>query len=129
MSREKTDTEAAIEDIEFRMPLCIVNVTSDIFSQTDPVLGRRLARSFILAVASSSMVPEKMIFMGSGLWLLQDEDIMSALEELQNREVEILCCSESADEMMISADSLTGRLASMEEITSELLNAGNVITI
>lgn len=129
MNLEQTETEAALEDIQFRMPSAVVMISSDVFGQGDPVLGRMLTKNFILSMTGRSELPEKIILMGSGLWLLDDKVVFEALRYLEQKEVAVISCKDSIDEMGIDPNTVIGKIVNMDEIVEALFSAHKIVAI
>lgn len=129
MHIEQTETEAALENIEFRIPSAVVLISSDVFGQRDPMHGRMLTKNFILSMASRSELPEKVILMGSGLWLLDDKAVFESLRYLEQKEVEIIACEDSIQDMGVDPNTVIGRIAGMDEIVDTLFSASKIISI
>jgi selenium metabolism protein YedF len=68
-------------------------VKSNVFGEGEPDLGEKLLVSFLREIIESDKIPEKIIFMKSGIFLTtENSPIIDILMKLQERGSEIRTC-------------------------------------
>lgn len=96
----------------------------------DEILGNTLIGVFLRKILASLDKPETIIFYNSGVRLLtRKSENLPILEALQTAGVDIIACGMCINGVCDSRRLLVGRITSMDEIVSILMNAGKVITL
>lgn len=106
----------------------VVFITSDLFGSGDPELGRVLMRSFIKTLLEMKQLPEKAIFVNSGVKLVtEDSDLIEDIRALEEACVEVLACGTCLDFYDLEEKLQAGRASNMYEIVSALTGASGII--
>ena len=91
-------------------------------------LGQILIKGFISTIKELDPLPEKIIFLNSGVKLATKEDIIFYLKELEEQGVEILLCGTCVDYYELQAEVGVGEISNMFEIADNL-NRRDVVTV
>lgn len=92
--------------------------------------GRKLIEVLLKKVLANLKKPDVIIFYNSAVELLVEKsELLLILEALQTSGVELIACGMCTDEVCQNQSLLVGRITSMDEIVSILMNSQTVITI
>lgn len=127
MSYDETQEKSLLEGIDLRARGTLLLVRSDVLGQEDGLAGRELVRDLLVAIAEGPEVPETVVLMGSGLWLLEDAAVRACLERMHGRGVDLVTCKSSAARYPLKTGGLLGREAGMEELAAMLFMAERVL--
>lgn len=118
--------EAAVPDIktgEFA-----VVISSELMGQGDDELGKRLMKSFFVALSCLDSMPSSVMFYNSGVKLtVNDSPVIDILHELENKGVELLICGTCVDHFKLGSIITIGKISDMYIITDKLSKTGNII--
>jgi len=103
-------------------------IPSDTMGDGERELGQILIKGFISTIKELDPLPEKIIFLNSGVKLAIKEDIIFYLKELEDKGVEILLCGTCVDYYKLQEEVGVGDISNMFEIADNL-NRGDVVTI
>ena len=93
-------------------------------------LGNVLVGGLLLSTLAQETLPEKIIFMNSGINLVTEGSlVLSQLQELEAKGVELLTCGTCLDYFGKMEDLKIGRISNMHEILESMLNVSKVINI
>ncbi|NTW77969.1 MAG: sulfurtransferase-like selenium metabolism protein YedF [Syntrophaceae bacterium] len=108
----------------------VILVTSDRLGDGADELGRLLMKNFIITLLDLERLPDRMLFLNSGVLLTSEgSEVLEALEALGNRGVEILSCGICLD-FYHKKDSLkAGSATNMFTTAESLMQAGSVIRL
>lgn len=107
----------------------VIFVNSDIIGRGGDELGRALLKAFLDTLAESSNMPNKVIFMNSGVKMVTpDSPALESLKNLSEQGVEILACGTCLDYFSLKDKVAVGRISNMYDILDLMLNADKVIT-
>jgi selenium metabolism protein YedF len=105
-----------------------VVISSEIMGQGDDELGRKLMKSFFVALSCLDTMPSSIMFYNSGVKLTaNDSEIIEILHEIERKGVEILICGTCVDHFKIGNKINLGKICDMYFITQKLSEAGNII--
>ncbi len=105
-----------------------VAVSSEFMGSGDDILGKRLIKSFFVALSVLDELPSIVAFYNSGVKLVvQDSEIIDLLKEIERKGVEIISCGTCVDHYKLGGSIGTGKIADMYFILQKLSVAGNVI--
>jgi selenium metabolism protein YedF len=105
-----------------------VVISSEIMGQGDDELGRKLMKSFMVALSCLDTIPLSIIFYNTGVKLAAyDSEIIELLLEIEKKGTEILLCGTCVDHFKIGAKINIGRICDMYIITQKLSEAGKII--
>jgi selenium metabolism protein YedF len=108
----------------------VIIVTSDRLGDGADELGRLLMKNFIITLLDLECLPDRMLFLNSGVLLTTDgSDVLEALDVLGNRGVEILSCGVCLDYFHKKEQLKAGTVTNMFTIAESLLQAGSVIRL
>ena len=104
-------------------------ITSDGIGQGDPELARLLMRGFLYTLTEAEQLPQRLIFMNSGVKLaVTGSDSLANLGKLGERGVELLACGTCLEFYGLTASLAVGSLTNMYEIAGHLL-AGAAVSL
>jgi selenium metabolism protein YedF len=93
-------------------------------------LGRLLMRNFIMTLVELSELPDRMLFINSGVLLTAGgSEVIEALEALGNRGVEVLSCGICLDFFKKKETLAAGGVTNMFTIAESLLQARSVVRL
>ncbi|CCU79707.1 Hypothetical protein Cj1505c [Halanaerobium saccharolyticum subsp. saccharolyticum DSM 6643] len=124
---KSTDSENADSESE-TSGAKIYLIPSDTMGDGERELGQILIKGFISTIKELDPLPEKIIFLNSGVKLATKEDIIFYLKELEEQGVEILLCGTCVDYYELQEEVGVGDISNMFEIADNL-NRGDVVTI
>ena len=103
-------------------------ISSELMGQGDDELGRKLMKSFFVALSCLDSMPSSVMFYNSGVKLAVDESpVIEILHEIEKKGVEILICGTCVDHFNIGDKISVGRISDMYIITQKLSETGNII--
>ena len=124
---KSTDSENADSESE-TSGAKIYLIPSDTMGDGERELGQILIKGFISTIKELDPLPEKIIFLNSGVKLATKEDIVFYLKELEEQGVEILLCGTCVDYYELQAEVGVGEISNMFEIADNL-NRRDVVTV
>ena len=98
----------------------------------DPQLGKILIKGFIKTFLNADPMPEKIILINTAVKLAcqgADEEILSALKELSEKGVEIICCGTCLDYFGLLDQLEVGVASNAYDVVQSLVNASSVIRL
>ena len=98
----------------------------------DPELGKILIKGFIKTFLNADPMPEKIILINTAVKLAcqgADEEILSALKELSEKGVEIICCGTCLDYFGLLDQLEVGVASNAYDVVQSLVNASSVIRL
>ena len=108
----------------------VILVGSDRLGEGPEELGRLLMKNFIITLLDLDTVPERILFVNSGIFLTTEgSEVLEALEKLGNRGVEILSCGACLDFFQRKEKLRAGSVTTMFTIAESLMGAGSVIRL
>ncbi|MGM0547786.1 MAG: sulfurtransferase-like selenium metabolism protein YedF [Bacillota bacterium] len=97
-------------------------IAADKMGTGEAELGQILIKGFISTIKELEPLPQKLIFINSGVKLAVNEEIIPYLKELIQKEVEVLLCGTCVDYYGLQSDIKLGEISNMYEIASALNN-------
>lgn len=128
-----TTLTAAENYCEPELPLDMKNnyavaVTSEFMGSGDDQLGKKLMKSFFVAVSCLDEKPSVMVFYNSGVKLaVRDSEVIDLLREIEKKGVEVILCGTCVDHYKLGESLGAGTIGDMYLIMQKLSAAGNVI--
>ncbi len=108
----------------------VMMITSDRIGADANELGRLLMKNFIITLLDLADLPDRMLFLNSGVLLTSEgSDVLEALEQLGNRGVEIMSCGICLDYYHTKDKLAAGSVTNMFTTAESLLQASSVINI
>lgn len=108
----------------------VILVTSDRLGDGGEELGRLLMKNFIITLLDLERLPDRMLFLNSGVLLTSEgSEVLEALETLGNRGVEILSCGICLDFYHKKESLRAGAATNMFTTAESLMQAGSVIRL
>ncbi|HTP65127.1 MAG TPA: sulfurtransferase-like selenium metabolism protein YedF [Geobacteraceae bacterium] len=108
----------------------VLLVASDRLGDGPDDLGRLLMKNFIITLLDADRVPERMLFVNSGVFLTTEgSEVIEALEKLGNRGTEILSCGMCLDYFNRRDKLKAGSITNMLAIVESLLKGGTVVRL
>jgi selenium metabolism protein YedF len=93
-------------------------------------LGRLLMKNFIMTLVEQSELPDRMLFINTGVLLTSEgSEVIEALEALGNRGVEVLSCGICLDFFKKKEHLAAGGVTNMFTIAESLLTSGRVVRL
>jgi selenium metabolism protein YedF len=115
-------------DVERRPP--IVFITTETIGTGSDKLGRILMEGFITTLQEQDQVPDRIVFLNSGVKLaVLGSSVLGILEKLADRGCEILVCGTCLDFLGLMDQVAAGRVSNMYDIQKAMLTASNVISL
>ncbi|HEY5975613.1 MAG TPA: sulfurtransferase-like selenium metabolism protein YedF [Geobacteraceae bacterium] len=106
----------------------VMLVASDRLGDGPEELGRLLMKNFIITLLDLETVPDRMLFVNTGVLLTTEgSEVLAALEKLGNRGVEVLSCGVCLDFFQRKEKLRAGAVTNMFTIAESLMTAGSVI--
>jgi selenium metabolism protein YedF len=106
-----------------------VVISSELMGKGDDDLGRKLMKSFFVALSCLDSLPAYVMFYNSGVKLtVTDSEVIDILHEIENKGVEILICGTCVDHYRLAERITVGRISDMYIITQKLSETGNIIS-
>jgi selenium metabolism protein YedF len=103
-------------------------ITSDRLGDGPEELGRLLMKNFIITLLDMEQVPDRMLFLNSGVLLTTEgSEVLEALEQLGNRGVEVMSCGVCLDFFHRKEKLRAGSVTNMFIIAESLLTAESVV--
>jgi selenium metabolism protein YedF len=108
----------------------IMLIGSDRLGDGPEELGRLLMRNFIMTLLDLAELPDRMLFINTGVLLTaQGSEVIEALEALGNRGVEVLSCGVCLDFFKKKEVLAAGGVTNMFTIAESLLQARSVVRL
>jgi selenium metabolism protein YedF len=108
----------------------VLMITSDRIGPGDDELGRLLMKNFIITLLDLAELPDRMLFLNSGVLLTSEgSEVIAALEQLGNRGVEVMSCGICLDYFHKKDKLAAGSVTNMFTIAESLVQAGSVINM
>jgi selenium metabolism protein YedF len=108
----------------------VMLIGSDRLGDGPEELGRLLMRNFIITLLELSELPDRMLFINTGVLLtVAGSEVIEALEALGNRGVEVLSCGVCLDFFHKKETLAAGGVTNMFTIAENLLGARSVIRL
>jgi selenium metabolism protein YedF len=108
----------------------IMLIGSDRLGDGPEELGRLLMRNFIMTLLELSELPDRMLFINTGVLLTAaGSEVVEALEALGNRGVEVLSCGICLDFFKKKDSLAAGGVTNMLTIAESLLGARSVVRL
>jgi selenium metabolism protein YedF len=96
----------------------------------DDELGALLMKAFIYTLNEVDKLPERILFMNSGVKLcLKDAITLENLQKLEAKGVDILVCGTCLDFFGVSEELRVGKISNMYDIAGSLTSDPSVVTI
>ncbi len=108
----------------------LVMFAKDRLGEGSEELGNVLVGGFLNTLNERDVLPDKIIFMNSGVNLvLKDSPALQLLKKLAEKNVDMLVCGTCLDYFGKMDELSVGRISNMYEILEGMLDAGKVINI
>jgi selenium metabolism protein YedF len=108
----------------------VMLIGSDRLGDGPEELGRLLMRNFIMTLLDVTELPDRMLFLNSGVLLTAaGSEVIEALEALGNRGVEVLSCGVCLDFFQKKESLAAGGVTNMFTIAESLLGARSVVRL
>ena len=108
----------------------VMMITSDRIGNGPEDLGRLLMKNFIITLLDLAELPDRMLFLNSGVLLTcKGSEVLEALEQLGNRGVEILSCGICLDYFHKKDTLAAGTVTNMFTTAESIMQAGSMINI
>lgn len=108
----------------------VMLIGSDRLGDGPEELGRLLMRNFIMTLLDLSEVPDRMLFINTGVLLTAaGSEVIEALEVLGNRGVEVLSCGVCLDFFKKKEVLAAGAVTNMFTIAESLMTARSVLRL
>ena len=105
-----------------------VVISSELMGQGDDELGKKLMKSFFVALSCLDSLPSSIMFYNSGVKLtINDSPVIDILRELENKGLELLICGTCVDHFKLGSIITVGKISDMYIITDKLSRTGNII--
>jgi selenium metabolism protein YedF len=106
----------------------LVLISSAVLGTGDEPLGRLLMRMFVKTLGELDRLPERMIFIHSGVRLTcEGSELIGDLRALEQRGVRVLSCGTCLDYYRLKDSLRVGRVSNMLEIAQSLFEADRLV--
>ena len=106
----------------------VVYVDSDCMGRGSDELGQALMKAFINTIKDVRPLPEKLLFVNSGVKLtIADSPVLASLKELESAGVVLRSCGTCLDYFGLMDQLAVGKVTNMYEILDALTQAGHVV--
>ncbi|NLF71849.1 MAG: sulfurtransferase-like selenium metabolism protein YedF [Candidatus Anammoximicrobium sp.] len=121
-------TPAAALPTTGRSPRVVGYIASSVLGVGDEQLGRVLMRAFVKTLKELDPLPERLIFVNSGVRLTtKGSELIADLRELESRGVRILSCGTCLDYYQLKDALEIGTATNMHETVTALAEADRVL--
>lgn len=125
-TRAEEYCEATVPD--FKPGEFAVVISSELMGMGDDELGRKLMKSFFVALSCLDTMPSSVMFYNSGVKLtVTDSPVIDILSEIEDKGVELLICGTCVDHFKLGSRIKVGKISDMYIITDKLSKTGNII--
>jgi selenium metabolism protein YedF len=108
----------------------VMLIGSDRLGDGPEELGRLLMKNFIITLLDQSELPDRMLFLNTGVLLTAEgSEVIEVLEALGNRGVEVLSCGVCLDYFQKKEKLAAGSVTNMFTIEESMLKARSVIRL
>ncbi|MCB2220551.1 MAG: sulfurtransferase-like selenium metabolism protein YedF [Bacteroidetes bacterium] len=129
-SYETCNAEAYCEVPAEKDKSFVVMLAKDYLGEGEHELGHALVGSMLNTIKAMEVLPEKIIFMNSGINLVTKGSLfLPLLKELETMGVTIITCGTCLDYYGKMDDLEIGRISNMADIMESMLTVGKVINI
>lgn len=105
-------------------------ITTDSLGRGREELGKILMSNFIVTIKESPVLPEKIIFLNSGVFLaIKGSPVLEELEQLESLGVGILSCGTCLDYYQIKDNLAVGTITNMYDTVESLLKNNGCVTV
>jgi selenium metabolism protein YedF len=105
-----------------------VAISSELMGQGDDDLGKKLMKSFFVALSVLDELPSVIAFYNSGVKLtVRESEVIDILQEVEKKGVEIIICGTCVDHYKLGNKINIGSIGDMFSILEKLSSAGNVV--
>jgi len=132
----RSDTSAVEPELTPDVETCppatrrVVVIPSDTMGRGEPELGRILIKSFVYTLTQVEPLPQTIILFNTGVRLAtQGSPVLSDLQVLAEKGVEILACGTCLDYFQLKDQLAVGTISNMYTIAETLLSAGHVVSL
>ncbi len=106
----------------------VIVLGSDSMGDGPEALGKILMQGFCNTIRELSLLPDKIIFYGKGVLLIQrDSPVLESLKELEEKGVKLMVCGTCLDYFNIKDSMGAGDIANMYDIVESFQQAGHII--
>lgn len=108
----------------------VIIVTSATFGEAEPDLGQKLTESFFEVLSDSELLPARIIFINSGVFLTTEgSPVVTSLQKLQKGGVEILSCTTCLNYFQKMDKILVGGPGNMRDTVETITRKKRVVTL
>ncbi len=108
----------------------VLLITGSTLGRGEEELGKLLMRSFIFSLRESDVLPEKMMFLNSGVYLTTTgSPVLEELQELSDRGVELFSCGTCLEYYQLKDELAVGEVTNMYNTVASMLAPYHCITV
>lgn len=108
----------------------IIYIGSDVIGQGSEELGMLLRRTFLKTLTEGCRLPEKIIFMNSGVKLVAEgSKVIDELKALSDLGVELSACGTCLDYFNLKDKLAVGRIGNMYEFAEDFVSEADVVSV
>jgi len=108
----------------------VILITTARIGDDNDALGRELMASFLDVLTQATRLPDKMLFLNSGVTLTTEgSPLLDALQEVEEKGVKIFSCGRCLEYLHLKDKLGVGQTTNMYETVETLTNAGSVIKL
>lgn len=118
------------KELNNKTPSPVILIASDKLGSGSDELGSLLLKNFIISLLELQKLPEKIIFVNSGVLLTSEgSELLEPLGKLLNSGVEIMSCGVCLDYYGIREKLAAGVITNMYTIVESMLLSGNAVRV
>ncbi|MBK9391057.1 MAG: sulfurtransferase-like selenium metabolism protein YedF [Bacteroidetes bacterium] len=128
LSKPNVEEFCEVEVPHFQKGDFVIAISSDRMGEGDAELGTLLMMNFIKAVHDLDILPSKMVFYNSGVFLGRKESsVIEQLKDLERMGVTLFLCGTCINHYSLKEEITIGNVSNMFEIAQIMSSAGKVV--
>jgi len=128
LSKPNVEEFCEVEVPHFQKGDYVIAISSDKMGEGDPELGALLMTNFVRAIHDLDILPSKMVFYNSGVFLGRDDSsVLELLNDLERMGVSLFLCGTCISHYSLEDKIHIGTVSNMFEIAQIMSSAGKVV--
>lgn len=128
LSKPNVEEFCEVDVPHFKKGDFVIAISSDKMGEGDAVLGTLLMTNFIKAIHDLDILPSKIVFYNSGVYLgRKDSSVVEQLKDLERMGVALFLCGTCINHYSLNDEITIGNVSNMFEIAQIMSSAGKVV--
>jgi len=128
LSKPNVEEFCEIDVPHFQKGDFVIAISSDKMGEGDAVLGTLLMTNFVKAIHDLDILPSKIVFYNSGVFLgRKDSSVIEQLKDLERMGVALFLCGTCINHYSLNDEITIGNVSNMFEIAQIMSSAGKVV--